>query len=508
MNDSIVPQPRQFARYSLTRELRREASTTIYLALDPVMHREVVLKVVHLPPPSDAGHNEEAQIAPLEQAFGRQAQAAGKLNHPHIVTVFEAGRLNHLGYLAIERVNGRPLSELIASGWRPQLVHAASIGARVADAIEHAHSQDVPHGHLGPSHVLLQADGVPKVEGFGGWIDNGTGGDDALHRTEKLLPYFQNELTEDMRGHDVKCVAALVYMMVAGRAPGPQPAPLASLRPEIPPAFGRLIDDTLNPAPGRAQRSAGDLRDGLTAFIWNARKDNVAPATLGIPLAAPPREAATEQSVPYPPTAGRPNEILTRTVEPERPRSLGGLKTVRMEVPAGLARVAASSAAAAASGRKDATLRTTLRAAQGANEEKAAPLLQTLKTQALPWLRRNPAAMGVVGLFVVAAIVLAMLLATFAGKKAAPPVAVTAPEAPVAAPVGQGVLLLSVLPWGEVIVDGKPMGVSPPLTELRLPAGRHAVEIRYNKPDGATAAVTAQVDIDPAKPLQIKHSFE
>jgi hypothetical protein len=141
----------------------------------------------------------------------------------------------------------------------------------------------------------------------------------------------------------------------------------------------------------------------------------------------------------------------------------------------------------------------------------AVSLLQTLKTDALPWLRKNPIALGAVGAFVIAAIVLAMLLATFAGKTTAPATtAAAALPAPIAAPapVGEGSLLLTVLPWGEVIVDGKPMGVSPPLTELRLPAGRHAVEIRYNKSNGETAAVTAQVDIDPAKPLQIKHSFE
>jgi serine/threonine-protein kinase len=499
MNDTIVPQPRQFARYSLTRELRREASTTIYLALDPVMHREVVLKVVHLPPPSDSAHGEEAQIAPLEEAFVRQAQAAGKLNHPHIVTVFEAGRLNNLGYLAIERVNGRPLHELISSGWRPQFVHAASIAARVADAIEHAHAQDVAHGHLGPQHILLQADGVPKVEGFGGWIDNGAGGDDALHRTEKLLPYFHNELTEEMRARDVKAVAALVYMMVGGRAPGAPPAPLAAVRSDVPAVLARLIDDTLNPQPGRAHRSAADLRDGLTAFIWNARKDNVAPATLGIPLAAPPRDGATESSQVRPPTAGRASPVITKTVEPARPRSLGGLKTVRMEVPTGLPRAPTPPP----------SVKKPLTAPPVAPAPSMTAVLDTLKAQALPWLRKNPLAVGAAGAFVIAAIVLAMLLATFAGKKAPPPAQAAAPEAPaVVAAVGQGVLLLEVVPWGEVIVDGKPMGVSPPLSELRLPAGRHAVEIRYNKRDGETAAVTAQVDIDPAKPLQIKHSFE
>jgi serine/threonine-protein kinase len=55
-----------------------------------------------------------------------------------------------------------------------------------------------------------------------------------------------------------------------------------------------------------------------------------------------------------------------------------------------------------------------------------------------------------------------------------------------------------------VFVDGKPIGVSPPMQELKLPAGRHTVEIRY----GDKAAVTAQVEVDPTKALQIKHRFE
>jgi serine/threonine-protein kinase len=146
----------------------------------------------------------------------RQAQAAGKLHHPHIVTVFDAGRVHNIAYLAIERVAGRSLAELLAGGWRPEFVHCASIAARVADAIEHAHVNGLAHGHLGPQHVLLQADGSPKVEGFGGWIDSGSAGEDALVRTEKLLPYFQNELTEEARQRDVRAVAALLHMMLTG----------------------------------------------------------------------------------------------------------------------------------------------------------------------------------------------------------------------------------------------------------------------------------------------------
>jgi hypothetical protein len=79
-----------------------------------------------------------------------------------------------------------------------------------------------------------------------------------------------------------------------------------------------------------------------------------------------------------------------------------------------------------------------------------------------------------------------------------------APKAAAPAANGTGVIVLDVAPWGEVFVDNKPVGVAPPLTELKLAAGRHTIEIRH----GDRPAIVAQVDVDPAKPQQIRHRFE
>ena len=68
----------------------------------------------------------------------RQAQAAGRLHHPHIVTVFDAGHVNRIGYIALEKVDGKLLDELLAEGYRPGFLQAADIVARVADAVEFA----------------------------------------------------------------------------------------------------------------------------------------------------------------------------------------------------------------------------------------------------------------------------------------------------------------------------------------------------------------------------------
>lgn len=486
--------PRQLGRFSITRLLRREQNSVVYLGTDPVLHREVVIKAVQLPPLKDATPHLDAQMDPLEQAFVRQAQAAGRLAHPHIVTVYEAGRLGDTGYLAIERVNGRGLHELIASGWRPQFVHCASIAARIADAIEHAHQQGVAHGHLGPQHVVLQVDGVPKVEGFGGWIDGGTGGDDALARTEKLLPYFHSELTDEARRVDVRAVTSLVYMMVSGKAPTERPAPMASLRADVPPTLARLIDDVLAPS-STTRRTAGDLRDALTSFIWNERRDNVAPATIGIPLAAPPRRAAVPAGAANPDAYAPTVAIDLDEPLPPMGKSPGTRPSSR---PATLA-IRPRTANAP-------TVAETLPPPPPDVPVPAGERLQDAWHNAIPWLQRNRVLVGGVAGLAVSATVIAAILAATAGPNAptAPIAAPAVAPAPQPAVTGTGTVQLDIAPWGEVFVDGKPIGVSPPLLQLTLPAGRHGVEIRY----GDKAAVTAQVDVDPAKSLQIRHRFE
>jgi len=609
MNDVSVAVPRQIGRYTILRELRRERATVTYLGRDPVMHREVVLKTVEWPPPDDIGDHHEAQIAPMEQAFVRQAQAAGKLHHPHIVTVFEAGRVHHTGYMAIERVTGRLLHELIARGWRPDFVHCASMVARVADAIEYAHGQGVAHGHLGPQHIVLQADGAPKIEGFGGWIDGGVSGEDALHRTERLLPYFQNELSEEAQYRDVIAIAALLYMTLTGHAPSEPAAPVRSLRPDTPQPLARLIDTVLNPAAGIAHRTAGDLRDALTAYIWNARRPDIAPSSIGIPLAAPPAdlfESVEERKAESPKTVGpwpaapatTPGIATTRTAAPSgaapgtaQPTTAAPLMAAPRTAPpntaptnpaapqtgpslfqdaltplsAAISPEGASAARPATTPRITPTISTTApirspatapglstapaRSGSGTlprqapstspraslnpaavatariepNDGRAAPANAAQAAMppasasneplipgwqlALSLLRKNRILVAIVIGVVLVGLVIGIMLGSFAGSggRISPVPSATRPAAaPIAAPSGDGLVKFDIAPWGEILVDNKPLGVSPPLTELKLAAGRHTIEIRY----AGKAAVSAQVDVDSAQPQLIHHRFE
>lgn len=473
MAEALSSKLKVIGRYTILRELRRDRHSVSYAAVDPVMNRELVVKAVQLMPAGPPVPADERRR--IEQAFVRQAQAAGRLHHPHIVTVFDAGLSHEFGFLVIERVAGRPLHELLASGLRPAFVHCASIAARIADALEYAHLQGVAHGHLGPQHVFLLADGSPKVAGFGGWVDDGGSGDEALARTHRLLPYFDNEITDETRRLDVRSVAVLLYMMLTGRAPPEPPArgtesadwppAVQRVRPDTPAALARLVDDALDPRSVTLPRTAGVLRDALTSFIWNERTENVAPSTLGIPLSAPPGP-----------------KIEVRPASPAAPP------------PASAARPAAAASA----------------------------WLHRLLDPLRPWARRYRLPLSAAGALLAFGLILGVILGNLrhpeirspgAGAAAAaqPAAAGPAPETrpATAADRPSGMVELQVQPWGEVFVDGKATGVSPPLTQLPLPAGRHQIELRYAGagPGAARGTWSAEVDVHARESVTVSHSF-
>jgi len=522
----LSPNLKVIGRYSLLRELRRERNTVSYAAVDPVMNRELVVKAVQLVRGGSALSDDELQK--VEQAFVRQAQAAGRLHHPHIVTVFDAGRSHEYGYLVIERVAGRPLHELLARGLRPEFVQCASIAARICDALAYAHQQGVAHRHLGPQHVFLMADGVPKVAGFGGWIDTGASGDAALARSEDLLPYFDSELTDADRQADARAAAGLLYMMLTGRAPAPagasavhssaqageRPLPVQWLRADTPPELARLVDAALDPLAARAP-SPGELRDELTAFVWNQPAAGVAPATIGIPLAAPPDRtdrgdgSGAAPASPSATTAAKPAlPTLPRTAGPsERARA----PTASFHVPL----VAPGAPPAQAPEQAESAAPDVVSADPVASRPGAGPPVPRARWQALldplrDAYSRNRFSAIAFALVLVFAAAIGLALGSSGRRSAAPaPVKATAAApaeraAPEPAVAASGTVHLEVSPWGEVLVDNRPVGVAPPMGQLTLSPGRHMIEIRH--PDHPSW--TGQVDIDATRPVVIRHRFE
>jgi serine/threonine protein kinase len=129
----------------------------VYRARDPRLEREVALKV--LPAAMLADDTARARLL-------REARTASRLNHPHICTVHEVGESEGRAYIAMELVEGRTLSDLLAGGALP-LAEVLRYGLQLSDALTHAHAHQVVHRDLKSANVVVTPDGRAKVLDFG-----------------------------------------------------------------------------------------------------------------------------------------------------------------------------------------------------------------------------------------------------------------------------------------------------------------------------------------------------
>lgn len=136
-------------RYRIISELGRGAMGIVYEAEDPKINRKVALKVVHL---KSLGVDEVEQV---KQRFFREAQAAGKLNHPNIVTVYDVGEEHDVAYIAMDLLVGKPLSAIV-SGKQAELNDMVGWIAQAAEALAYAHESEVIHRDVKPANMIIE----------------------------------------------------------------------------------------------------------------------------------------------------------------------------------------------------------------------------------------------------------------------------------------------------------------------------------------------------------------
>ena len=150
-------------RYQVEKELGKGAMGVVYLGRDPKIGRVVAIKTIALSQEFEAD-----ELAEVKARFFREAETAGRLNHPNIVTIFDAGEEHDLAYIAMEFLKGKDLTGHAKPGTLLPLPVVMSIIARVADALDYAHRQSVVHRDIKPGNIMYdpQADTV-KVTDFG-----------------------------------------------------------------------------------------------------------------------------------------------------------------------------------------------------------------------------------------------------------------------------------------------------------------------------------------------------
>jgi serine/threonine-protein kinase len=150
----------QLGRYAIEAEIGRGAMGIVYKATDSVLQRTVAVKTVNM-----ALEREHADK--YEARFYQEARAAGGLNHPNIVTVYDAGKAGDIVYIAMEYIQGVELRTLVAEGQPLGVPQALSIAAQVAEGLAYAHQAGVVHRDIKPANIMVVANGPLKITDFG-----------------------------------------------------------------------------------------------------------------------------------------------------------------------------------------------------------------------------------------------------------------------------------------------------------------------------------------------------
>ena len=162
LGDAGIEKP-MLGRYQVEKELGKGAMGVVYLGKDPKIGRVVAIKTMAL-----AREFEGEELEDARQRFFREAETAGRLQHQHIVTIFDAGEDHELAYIAMEFLKGKDLSDHTRPGQLLPIATVMSIIARVAEALDYAHQLNVVHRDIKPANVMYEAQSdTVKVTDFG-----------------------------------------------------------------------------------------------------------------------------------------------------------------------------------------------------------------------------------------------------------------------------------------------------------------------------------------------------
>src|SRR6266550_1922996 len=282
-------------RYVIERELGHGGSASVYLARDLKVRRLVALKVL----------TPELALAVRVERFRREIAIAARLNHPHILPLFEADEAGGFFFYTMPPVQGESLGARLSRVGPLPLDEARGIAGQVAEALEYAHSQGVIHRDIKPGNILLDPGGHVWVADFG--IARAIVGETSEALTETgsepgTVAYMSPEQISGavrLDGHtDIYSLGCVLYEMLAGAPPYRGPTAQSVLakhlvdpvppigRADVPGGVARIIERALAKDPRERFRTAAEFRAALAAGrpVRRVSRSQAFAVTLGVML--------------------------------------------------------------------------------------------------------------------------------------------------------------------------------------------------------------------------------
>ncbi len=277
-----MPRWERIGKYYVVHEVGRGSSGTVYLSHDPFYGRDVSIKLYH----ASAADDIDARNA--RRMFLGEAHMIGKLQHPNIVPIFDAGEEDGRRYVVTEHVHGaRTLGAYCRPGVLLPVDQVVQIVYKCAKALHYAHSRGVIHRDIKPSNILLTQDGDVRIVDFGIALV----ADSDISRLEGVAGSPAYMSPEQVQGHaldarsDLYSLGAVMYEMLCGQRPfragalgkllrqvvQGAPEPLAEVRPGIPPELEAIVGHMLQKDPGQRYRSCAELAADLTRVHQSLR---------------------------------------------------------------------------------------------------------------------------------------------------------------------------------------------------------------------------------------------
>ncbi len=347
--------PARLGRYQIVEEIGKGAMGVVYLARDPLIGRLVALKTFRIADPSDQ------ELAEARERFIREAQSAGILSHPNIVTIHDVVEASDEGatIIAMEYVRGTDLKEMLRRDEPLDLSEVSDLIWQVAEALEYAHSKGVVHRDIKPANILITGDGRVKLTDFGIARLNTSN----LTHAGQLLGTPNYMAPEQIRGFDVDhradifSLGVVLYEMLCRQKPFRgenltmvthkivhEPfTPLADHATELPAEMTQLLERALAKKPEQRYQRVGELARDLKQLAEKAAREEALNDTQAVPPLGdlddtrPPSApvvpavvpavpmAPPAQPVPLPPAAPNAPTVVLPRVVPEAAVSSGSL---------------------------------------------------------------------------------------------------------------------------------------------------------------------------------------